>query len=171
MSWRFVVQTSLVICIQACVGMRMKKERERERFNISCLRKEGPKDKEAQENKTNDAQKSSGVRKRSQRCVWQETRPWCHAMPQMGVVFSSSPRWWMMRHQWEPTGKAGTGIGTNVWSWLLCHKLRQDSKDWIAQVCVCRCVCVYVSVLRTRLRFRRKEWRHFCDVRSFSLES
>lgn len=58
---------------------------------------------------SNDAQKCSGVRKSSQRCVWQETQPWCHAMPQLGVVFSSSPRWWMMRHQREPTSEAGTG--------------------------------------------------------------
>lgn len=135
------------------LGWGMQKEGERDIYHkLSYLSKEGPNDKEAWENKTKSKSmmhRKMVVRKRSQRCIWQETQPWCHAMPRLGVVFSSSPRWWMMRHQWEPTGKAGTGIGTNVWSWLLCHKLKQDGKDWIAQfslsLSVSLCVCVFLS--------------------------
>lgn len=132
MPWPFVVQSSLVS------------------FKLNSFRKERPNDKKILENKTHDTLKSSGVRQRSQRCVWQETQPWCHAMPRMGVVFSSSPRWWMMRHQWEPTNEVGTGIGTNVWSLLLCHKLKHDSEDWIAHVSfflsLSLSLCVYMYV-------------------------
>lgn len=41
---------------------------------------------------------------------------------------------------WDAGGsrvaRRGRGIGTSVWSSLLCHKLKQDGGDWIAQAFV-----------------------------------